>query len=89
MLRYWLAGCGIQPDEDVTITTVPPPFCADALEAGEVDGICVGEPWNSVAVERGAGTIVLATAQVWRRGVEKVLAMRESVADRAGMKSRR
>jgi NitT/TauT family transport system ATP-binding protein len=49
----------------------------------------VGEPWNSVAVERGAGTIVLATAQVWRRGVEKVLAMRESVADRAGMKSRR
>jgi NitT/TauT family transport system ATP-binding protein len=70
MLRYWLAGCGIQPDEDVTITTVPPPFCADALEAGEVDGICVGEPWNSVAVERGAGTIVLATAQVvagWKR----------------------
>ncbi|MBV1688594.1 ABC transporter substrate-binding protein [Novosphingobium sp. G106] len=79
MLRYWLAACGIRPDRDVEITTVPPPFCADALESGEVDGICVGEPWNSVAVERGAGQIVLATAQIWRRGVEKVLALREPV----------
>ena len=81
MLRYWLAGCGIQPDRDVEITTVPPPFCADALEAGEVDGICVGEPWNSVAVERGVGRIVLVTAQIWRRGVEKVLALREPVLE--------
>lgn len=79
MLRYWLAACGIRPDADVEIVTVSPPFCADALEAGEVDGICVGEPWNSVAVERGAGRIVLATAQIWRRGVEKVLALREPV----------
>jgi ABC-type nitrate/sulfonate/bicarbonate transport system substrate-binding protein len=79
MLRYWLAACGIRPDVDVEIVTVPPPYCADALEAGEVDGICVGEPWNSVAVERGAGIIVLATAQIWRRGVEKVLALREPV----------
>lgn len=79
MLRYWLASCGIRPDHDVEITTVAPPFCADALEQGEVDAICVGEPWNSVAVERGAGVIVLATAQIWRRGVEKVLAMREGV----------
>lgn len=81
MLRYWLAASGIRPDHDVEITTIAPPFCADALEAGEVDGICVGEPWNSVAVERGAGRIVLATAQIWRRGVEKVLALREPVLE--------
>lgn len=81
MLRYWLAACGIQPDEDIEVTTVPPPFCADALESGEVDGICVGEPWNSVAVERGAGRIVLVSAQIWRRGVEKVLALRTPVLD--------
>ena len=81
MLRYWLAASGVRPDQDVEIVTVAPPFCADALEAGEVDGICVGEPWNSVAVERGAGRIVLATAQIWRRGVEKVLALRESVME--------
>ena len=81
MLRYWLAACGIAPDRDVVITTIAPPFCADALELGEVDAICVGEPWNSVAVERGVGEIVLLTAQIWRRGVEKVLALREPVLD--------
>lgn len=81
MLRYWLAACGIRPDRDVEITTVAPPFCADALEMGEVDAICVGEPWNSVAVERGVGEIVLVTAQIWRRGVEKVLVLRESVLE--------
>ena len=81
MLRYWLAGVGIRPDQDVEIIVTSPPFAADALAAGEVDGICVGEPWNSIAVERGAGRIVLATAQIWRRGVEKVLAIREAVLD--------
>lgn len=77
MLRYWLSGCGIKPDEDVEIVTVAPPFSADALDAGEIDCSCVGEPWNSIAVEKGVGQIVLATAQIWRRGVEKVLALRE------------
>ena len=81
MLRYWLAACGIRPDRDIEIVTIAPPFCADALEAGEVDAICVGEPWNSVAVARGVGEIVLATAQIWRRGVEKVLALREPVLE--------
>ncbi|MEL1249380.1 ABC transporter substrate-binding protein [Aurantiacibacter gilvus] len=80
-LRYWLAECGIRPDEDVEIVTVAPPFVADALANGEIDGACVGEPWNSVCVERDVGVIVLATSQIWRRGVEKVLAMREPVLE--------
>jgi ABC-type nitrate/sulfonate/bicarbonate transport system substrate-binding protein len=80
MLRYWLAGVGIRPDEDVAISVTSPPFAADALAAGEVDGICVGEPWNSIAVDRGVGRIALATAQIWRRGVEKVLALRTETA---------
>jgi NitT/TauT family transport system ATP-binding protein len=81
MLRYWLAACGIRPDEDVEIATVTPPFVADAMESGEIDGACVGEPWNSAAVARGVGVIVLATAQIWRRGVEKVLAFRAPVLE--------
>ena len=80
MLRYWLSGVGIRPDMDVEIVVTSPPFAADALAAGEVDGICVGEPWNSIAVDRGVGRIALATAQIWRRGVEKVLAMRADMA---------
>ena len=75
MLRYWLMGSGLDPGE-VDIVTVSPPFASDALASGEVDGICVGEPWNSVAVERGVGVIVAVTSQIWRRGVEKVLAVR-------------
>jgi len=83
MLRYWLAAVGIRPDHDVEIVVTSPPFAADALAAGEVDGICVGEPWNSIAVDRGVGRIALVTAQIWRRGVEKVLALRsETVAAR-------
>ena len=81
MLRYWLAASGIRPDEEVEIVTIAPPFVADAMEAGEIDGACVGEPWNSAAVARGVGVIVLATAQIWRRGVEKVLAFRAPVLE--------
>ncbi|MCW6531966.1 ABC transporter substrate-binding protein [Sphingomonas sp. MMSM20] len=80
MLRYWLAGVGIRPDDDVEIVVTSPTFAADALAAGEVDGICVGEPWNSIAVDRGVGRIGLATAQIWRRGVEKVLALKAETA---------
>ncbi|MES2042379.1 MAG: CmpA/NrtA family ABC transporter substrate-binding protein [Pseudomonadota bacterium] len=83
MLRYWLAAVGIRPDVDVEIVTISPPFAADALAAGVVDGLCVGEPWNSVAVDRGVGRIALVTAQIWRRGVEKVLAMRSATAERS------
>lgn len=81
MLRYWLAGVGIRPDSDVEIVVTSPPFAADALAAGDVDGICVGEPWNSVSVDRGVGRIALVTAQIWRRGVEKVLATRQDTVD--------
>ncbi len=89
MLRYWLAAIGIRPDHDVEIVTTSPTFAADALAAGEVDGICVGEPWNSVAVDRGVGRIALVTAQIWRRGVEKVLALREeTVAERGDVVQR-
>ncbi|WP_332700090.1 ABC transporter substrate-binding protein, partial [Halalkalibacter lacteus] len=68
-------------DEDVEIVTVSPPFVGEAMAAGEIDGACVGAPWNSAAVARGVGVIVLATAQIWRRGVEKVLAFRAPVLE--------
>ncbi|TXG82738.1 MAG: nitrate transporter [Sphingomonadales bacterium] len=81
MLQYWLRGSGADMSRDFEIVTIPPPFAADALAAGEIDGVCVGEPWNSVAVARGVGAIVTVTSRIWRRGVEKVLAMRTSVLD--------
>ena len=72
-LRYWLAASGIHPDRDVEIVIVPPPLMADALAVGGLDGFCVGEPWNSVAVASGAGRIATVKAAIWPTSPEKVL----------------
>jgi NitT/TauT family transport system ATP-binding protein len=81
MLRYWLAYAGIDPDCDVELRVLPPPFMATALAAGEIDGFSAGEPWNSTAVESGVGEIVALGCRIWESGPEKVLAMREDWAD--------
>ncbi len=75
-LRYWLAGCGIDPDRDIDIIIIPPTLMADALSTGRIDGYCVGEPWNSVAVANGVGDIVTTKASIWRSSPEKVLGVR-------------
>lgn len=80
--RYWLAAAGIHPDDDVRLIVVPPPFMADALAAGQVDGFCVGEPWSSRAVEAGIGRIVTTKAALWRQGPEKVLSFRTGWVER-------
>jgi NitT/TauT family transport system ATP-binding protein len=79
-LRYWLAAVGIDPDRDVRLVVIPPPFLVDAMRAGQIDGFCVGEPWNSVAVRAGVGTIVTPTTAIWPRSPEKVLGFRASWA---------
>ena len=79
-LRYWLAAVGIDPDRDVRLVVIPPPFLADAMRAGQIDGFCVGEPWNSVAVAAGVGTIVAPTTAIWPYSPEKVLGCRASWA---------
>jgi NitT/TauT family transport system ATP-binding protein len=72
-LRYWLAACGIDPTRDVDIVIVPPPLMADALEAGSIDGYCVGEPWSTAASLLGRGRIATVKAAIWRSSPEKVL----------------
>ena len=81
-LRYWLAASGVDPDRDLRLVVLPPPFTAEALQAGHVDGFCVGEPWNSLAVERAGGVIVATKAALWRNGPEKVLGVQAAFAER-------
>ncbi|HEY6926643.1 MAG TPA: CmpA/NrtA family ABC transporter substrate-binding protein, partial [Steroidobacteraceae bacterium] len=81
-LRYWLAAAGIDPDRDVRLAVIPPPFLADALRVGQIDGFCVGEPWNSVAVDAGVGAIVTPTTALWPLSPEKVLGLRAEWAPR-------
>ena len=81
-LRHWMTAAGIDPDRDVRLTVVPPPYMVAAMEAGEVDGVCVGAPWTSRAVDAGVGHIVLPTAVLWPSIPEKVLGVREDLAER-------
>ncbi|MEQ1952234.1 CmpA/NrtA family ABC transporter substrate-binding protein [Mesorhizobium sp. CN2-181] len=80
-LRYWLAGCGVDPERDVEIVIVPPPLMADALGSGAIDGYCVGEPWNTAAVILGHGHIATVKAAIWRSSPEKVLGVAQSWAE--------
>ena len=81
-LRYWLAAAGIDPDADVRLTVVPPPMMVESIMGHEIHGFCAGEPWNSLAVEAGAGVIAVTKSALWRQGPEKVLGLRTDFADR-------
>lgn len=72
-LRYWMAAGGIDPDTDVRLVVIPPPLMVESLGAGHIHGFCVGEPWNSIAVDAGLGRIVATKADIWRMSPEKVL----------------
>lgn len=77
LLHYWLDAT---PDK-YDIRTIPPPRMAEALAAGEIDAFCVGEPWGSVAVDRGVGTLLLPGSAIWAAAPEKVLATRAGWAE--------
>ncbi len=80
-LRFWLASAAIDPDNDVNLVVVPPPLLAESMKAGRVDGFCVGQPWNSVAVEQGHGVILATKSELWPLSPEKVLGAREDWAE--------
>jgi two-component system, oxyanion-binding sensor len=81
-LRLWMAAGGVDPDEDVRLVVLPPPYMVDSLANGHVDGFCVGAPWNSVAVDRGVGTILHFVSDILVRAAEKVLAVRQGWAEK-------
>jgi NitT/TauT family transport system ATP-binding protein len=81
-LRFWMAAGGVDPDEDVRLVVLPPPFMAETLAGGQIDGFCVGAPWNSIAVDRGVGHILHFVSDILVRAAEKVLAIRQGWADR-------
>jgi two-component system, oxyanion-binding sensor len=81
-LRFWMAAGGVDPDEDVRLVVLPPPYMVDSLANGQVDAFCVGAPWNSIAVDRGVGHILHFVSDILVRAAEKVLAIRQSWAEK-------
>lgn len=94
-LRYWLAAAGIHPGyyaphkgdiagqlkSDVLISVTPPPQMPATLEAGTINGYCVGEPWNQQAVFRGIGVPVVTDYDIRNNIAEKVFGVSKSWAD--------
>jgi nitrate/nitrite transport system ATP-binding protein len=78
MLRYWLASAGIDPDTDLDLVVIPPPEMVDRLRSGEIDGFCVGEPWNTVAIQAGIGFVIATDLDIWAGNPEKVLGFTEA-----------
>jgi ABC-type nitrate/sulfonate/bicarbonate transport system substrate-binding protein len=75
-LRFWMAAGGVDPDEDVRLVVLPPPYMVESLANRHVDAFCVGAPWNSVAVDLGIGFILHFVSEILPRAAEKVLAFR-------------
>lgn len=82
LLRHWLRLGDVDPDRDVHLVVVPPPYMAESLRNGLLNGFCVGSPWNSLAVDAQVGRIVAFGVDIARRAPEKVLALPEAAADR-------
>ncbi|MCG7963823.1 MAG: nitrate ABC transporter ATP-binding protein [Candidatus Thiodiazotropha taylori] len=80
LLRYWLAASGIDPDNDIQLTVVPPPQMVNYLQAGVISGFCVGEPWNTLAVCNGLGHTLAASYDIWNNHPEKVFGVASSWA---------
>jgi nitrate/nitrite transport system substrate-binding protein len=72
-LYYWLAAQGINPFTDVKTITVPPPQMVANMRVGNMDGFCVGEPWNYRSIVDKIGFTAETTQGIWKDHPEKVL----------------
>ncbi|MEM6506490.1 MAG: CmpA/NrtA family ABC transporter substrate-binding protein [Planctomycetota bacterium] len=92
-LRYWLAASGIHPglytkedptgqtNADVLLSVTPPPQMPATLDSGTIDGYCVGEPWNQVAVKQDIGVPVTTNYDIWKNNPEKVFGITAEFAE--------
>lgn len=92
-LRYWLASGGIHPGfysgtdisgqikADALLSVTPPPQMPSTLEAGTIDGYCVGEPWNQQAVFKGIGVPVITDYEIWKNNPEKVFGLTKAFTE--------
>jgi nitrate/nitrite transport system substrate-binding protein len=95
-LRYWLASGGLNPGlyapakddikgqigADVMLSVTPPPQMPATLEAGTIDGYCVGEPWNQQAVAKGIGVPVITDYEIWKNNPEKVFGLTKAFVEK-------
>lgn len=71
-LRNWMAASGIN-QKSVGIITIPPPQMVANMKVDNMEGYCVGEPWNGVAVAQNVGFTHIASQDIWKHHPEKAL----------------
>jgi ABC-type nitrate/sulfonate/bicarbonate transport system substrate-binding protein len=81
LMRSWLKSLGLDADSAAQFVVVPPPQMPLNLKAGHLDGYCVGEPWNSIAVLERCGVIAATSPEIAPLHPEKVLMVRREFAD--------
>jgi nitrate/nitrite transport system substrate-binding protein len=79
-LHLTLASAGIDP-KSTKIKPIPPPQMVANMEAGNMDGYNVGEPWGGVAAKRGVGFTFVATQTLWKHHPEKALVVGSRFAE--------
>ena len=80
-LRYWLKKHNISFSEDVELVAIPPTKMLENLSNGLIDGYCVGEPWNSLALINQSGGLLTTGYRIWGTQIEKVLGVTAQWAD--------
>jgi len=80
--RYYLGACGIHPDRDVALITIPPAQMVSNMKIGKMDGFCVGEPWNARTIADDIVFTSLNTQDIWKDHPEKVCAFTAEFAEK-------
>jgi len=78
-LRNWLAAAGVN-QKSVGIITIPPPQMVANMRVDNMEGYCVGEPWNGVAASQNVGFTHIATQDIWKNHPEKALVVNSNFA---------
>jgi nitrate/nitrite transport system substrate-binding protein len=79
-LRYWLAAANVS-QKTSKIITIPPPQMVANMKVGNMDGFCVGEPWNGVAVKQNIGFTEISTQDIWEHHPEKALVVNKKFSE--------
>ena len=83
-LRYWLRATKAE-ESAIKIIPIPPPQMVQNMKVGNMDGFCVGEPWNAVAVAQDIGFTHLTTQDMWLHHPEKALVVNEKTSTEKGV----
>ena len=78
-LRNWMAAAGIN-QKSVSIITIPPPQMVANMRVDNMEGFCVGEPWNGLAAAQNVGFTHISSQDIWKHHPEKALVVNAAFA---------